>query len=66
VNEVLEIVGQVAGTRLDIRREAPQKGDMRNTFADTTRARTDMDFRPTATLADGLRAEYEWLRSVTR
>jgi UDP-glucose 4-epimerase len=66
VNEVLDIVGQVAGTRLDIRREAPQKGDMRNTFADTTRARTDMDFRPTATLADGLRAEYDWLRSVPR
>jgi hypothetical protein len=25
-----------------------------------------MDFRPTAALADGLRAEYEWLQSVAR
>jgi UDP-glucose 4-epimerase len=66
VNEVLELIGRVTGVRLDIRRESPQKGDMRDTFADTTRARTDMDFRPTATLADGLRAEYEWLQSVVR
>jgi len=59
--EVLDLVGAVSGRRLDLRYEPAQKGDMRDTFADTSRARADLDFRPTATLADGLRAEYEWL-----
>jgi nucleoside-diphosphate-sugar epimerase len=34
---------------------------MRDTFADTTRALEDLDFRPTYTLDAGLTAEYEWL-----
>jgi UDP-glucose 4-epimerase len=59
--EVLDLVGTVSGRRLDLRFEPAQKGDMRDTFADTARARADLDFRPTATLADGLQAEYEWL-----
>jgi UDP-glucuronate 4-epimerase len=61
VNDVLDLIGRITGRRLDIRREAAQKGDMRDTFADTTRARTDLGFHPTASLADGIRAEYEWL-----
>ncbi len=61
VNSVLERLARITGRALDIRREAPQKGDMRDTFADTTRAREDLDFRPAHTLEDGLQAEYEWL-----
>lgn len=61
--EVLDLIGTVCGRRLDLRHEPPQKGDMRDTFADTTRARTDLGFRPAATLADGLQAEYAWLKT---
>ena len=51
----------LTGRTLDIRREAAQKGDMRDTFADTTRARADLGFRPAHTLERGLAAECEWL-----
>jgi nucleoside-diphosphate-sugar epimerase len=61
VNQVLDLVGRIAGRRLDIRYEAPQKGDMRDTFADTSRARADLGFAPTVTLEQGLEAEYRWL-----
>ena len=44
MNEVLDLIGRLTGRRLDIRREAVQKGDMRDTFADTTRARADLAF----------------------
>lgn len=64
LNHVLDLIGEVTGRRLTIVREAPQKGDMRDTFADTTRARADLAFSPAATLADGLRAEYDWLRGT--
>ena len=62
VTEVLALVAELTGRTLDIRREETQKGDMRDTFADTSRARADLGFRPGWTLRDGLAAEVEWLR----
>ncbi len=61
INRVLALVRDVTGRPLDIRHEGPQKGDMRDTYADTTRARTDLNFAPTRSLESGLAAEYEWL-----
>jgi nucleoside-diphosphate-sugar epimerase len=61
INHVLEIVGRVTGRPVSIRREPAQKGDMRDTYADTTRARHEIGFAPTIALADGLDAEYRWL-----
>jgi UDP-glucose 4-epimerase len=63
VNRVLEIVGALSGRPLNLRREAPQKGDMRDTFADTTKARAGLGFAPSVTLEQGLEAEYRWLVS---
>lgn len=66
VNHVLDIIGRLAGRPLDVRREAPQKGDMRDTYADTSRARADLGFAPKVSLEQGLEAEYRWLsRSVS-
>jgi nucleoside-diphosphate-sugar epimerase len=64
VNQVLEIVGRLAGRRLDIRREDKQKGDMRDTYADTSRARADLGFSPTVSIQEGLAAEYQWLTAA--
>jgi nucleoside-diphosphate-sugar epimerase len=64
VNQVLDIVARVSGRRLDVRREARQKGDMRDTYADTSRARADLGFAPSVTIEEGLRAEYEWLAAL--
>ncbi len=64
LNEVLEIIGRTAGKALDIRREPAQKGDMRDTFADTSLARADLGFVPGVTLEQGIEAEYRWLSSV--
>ena len=54
VNQVLDIVGRLAGRPLDVRREGAQKGDMRDTYADTSRARADLGFAPTVTIEEGL------------
>ena len=64
INEVLELVADATGKTLDIRREPAQKGDMRDTFADTSRAQADLGFAPTTTLADGIRAEARWLQDT--
>jgi nucleoside-diphosphate-sugar epimerase len=61
VNEVLALVERVTGRALRVDREPSQKGDMRDTFADTSRARAEIGFAPTVPLAEGLAAEAAWL-----
>jgi nucleoside-diphosphate-sugar epimerase len=63
MNQVLQIIERVAGRPLKINREAAQKGDMRDTYADTSLARRDLGFVPTVSLEEGIKAEYEWLSS---
>jgi UDP-glucose 4-epimerase len=60
----LELVQDVTGRRATIVREEAQKGDMRDTFADTSAARRDLQFRSTVSLRDGLQAEWEWIRGI--
>jgi nucleoside-diphosphate-sugar epimerase len=64
VNQVLELIGTIAGKRLSVVREAQQKGDMRDTYADTTLAKADLAFAPRVTLKEGLEAEYRWLATT--
>lgn len=62
--EVLQEIERVTGAALNLRREPPQKGDMRDTYADTARARADLGYRPAVSLREGLEAECGWLRST--
>lgn len=64
INHVIEIIGRLAGTPLDVRHEPTQKGDMRDTYADTTLARADLGFSPTVSLEEGIEAEYRWLSTT--
>jgi len=64
VNEVLEIVQRVVGRRVTVRREPVQKGDMRDTYADTALARQDLGFMPPVPLDQGLESEYRWLSTT--
>jgi nucleoside-diphosphate-sugar epimerase len=65
MNQVIEIIGRIAGRPLEVRREAAQKGDMRDTYADTSLARADLGFAPSVSLEQGIEAEYRWLSSVS-
>jgi nucleoside-diphosphate-sugar epimerase len=64
VNEVLEIVQRIVGRRVTVRHEPVQKGDMRDTYADTALAREDLGFSPTVSLEQGLESEYRWLSTT--
>jgi nucleoside-diphosphate-sugar epimerase len=58
---VFELIGRIAGRPVRIEQTGEQRGDMRDTYAETTRARADLGFAPIATLEEGLRAQYEWM-----
>jgi UDP-glucose 4-epimerase len=62
LNQVLRQIEDVTGRRLTVIRDEVQKGDMRDTFADTTAARRDLGFRSTVALAQGLEREWAWIR----
>jgi len=64
MNHVLGIIERIAGRPLRIRRESSQKGDMRDTYADTTLARQDLAFAPSVSLEEGIQAEFQWLSST--
>jgi len=64
VNEVLQMIGRIAGRTPLITVDPVQKGDMRHTYADTSLARTDLGYAPTVGLEEGLAAEYRWLAGI--
>ena len=66
INHVLALIERIAGRTLDVRREPVQKGDMRDTYADTWVAQADLGFRPGTSLADGLAAEHRWLSTLSQ
>jgi UDP-glucose 4-epimerase len=65
VNAVLDLIRRVTGRPLQVHRHPAEKGDMRDTFADTSRARHDLGFAPAHALEQGLAAEAAWLEGVT-
>ena len=66
IREVLAIIERLAGRPLVINRGPAQKGDMRDTFADTSRARQDLGFTPTYSVESGLAAESDWIAGLLR
>jgi len=66
VNEAIELLGDYAGRPLEVERQDVVRGDVRDTGADTTRARADLGFEPRTAFADGLRAEFEFFAGATR
>ena len=64
LNDVLRVVEAVTARPLRIQRQEAQKGDMRDTIADTTAARRDLSFQSTVSLAEGLAREWEWIRGA--
>jgi nucleoside-diphosphate-sugar epimerase len=61
VNHVIALIGRITGRPLRIEREGKQRGDMRDTYADTSLARADLRFVPRVSLEQGLEAECRWL-----
>ena len=62
LRDVLTRIEDVTGRSLTVIRDEVQKGDMRDTFADTTAARRDLGFRSTVPLDEGLRREWQWIQ----
>jgi UDP-glucose 4-epimerase len=64
LEDTLRIINDLADRVLDVRYLSVAHGDVRDTGADSTRAREVLGFAPATRLEDGLAAEFDWLRAT--
>jgi len=64
VNDVITTIGDIVGKQPQVERLDVQKGDVRHTAADTSRAREAFGYRPGVGIRDGLVREVEWLMGL--
>jgi UDP-glucose 4-epimerase len=64
VNEVLKVIGEIAGLNPKVQYAEKQQGDMRHTYASTEKAQSEIGYIPQIRLAEGLRKEFHWLKDL--
>jgi nucleoside-diphosphate-sugar epimerase len=64
MNQVIEKMESILGKSLKVERGPRQKGDVKHTGADTSRAREGFGYSPKVSLEEGLKAEADWLEQV--
>jgi UDP-glucose 4-epimerase len=62
VTAVLDLLEEIGGTKIRRVHQDVQKGDVRHTLADTTRAEADLGYVRRVALKEGLTQEYLWLK----
>jgi UDP-glucose 4-epimerase len=61
VNEIAETIGEILGKPVERRHLPPRTGDIRNSWADLSKAERILGYAPKTALADGLRRTVEYL-----
>lgn len=64
LREMIETIGRALGKTPQIERHPEQPGDVRQTFADTSRAVTELGYSPSTSFEDGIDRYVAWYRRV--
>lgn len=64
VNQVLKIIEEIVGKKIEVSYLSRIAGDAAHTGADTTLARTHLGYAPKVSVRDGLKAEIDWVRTI--
>ncbi len=59
--EAIKVIEQIIGQEAKIKFEETKKGDVRDTYADISKARRILGYKPKVSLKDGLKREVEWI-----
>ena len=60
INDLVKMIGDIVGRRLKIKYEEKQKGDVRSTWADISRAEAQLGWMPKVDIGSGLRRFVDW------
>ena len=61
---LIDVLNRLLGTRLSPRHEPPRVGDVRESMADITLARTLLGYEPAVDFEEGLRRSIDYYRSI--
>ena len=64
LSELVEMIGRECGREPILDRQPMQPGDVLVTYADVTKAREELGYRPSVPVAEGLRRYVEWVRGT--
>lgn len=62
--EIFPKIEKICGKKIKIKKIERQRGDVLHTFADTQKAKTDLDYIPRVSLEEGLLKEWIWLKNL--
>jgi len=60
----LALISEITGHEIKIIYKSRQKGDVRHTAADITKAKNILGYKPQVGLSDGLEAEWKWIQTT--
>ena len=64
LNQTVELLRSISGTKLEVKYDPPRDGDIRDSQADITQARELLGYDPQVEFEQGLRRTFEWYRTV--
>src|SRR5262249_33995161 len=62
LNQTLELLREISGTRLEAKYDPPREGDIRDSQADIRLAGELLGYLPAVNFSDGLRRTFDWYR----
>ncbi len=66
VNKVIEKIENISGSKLEVSYQEVQKGDMRHTYADISKAKDELGYAPSIGIDEGLANEVNWLNEINK
>jgi UDP-glucose 4-epimerase len=64
INDLVKMIEDIVGRRLKIKYEEKQEGDVRNTWADISKAKQGLGWEPKVDISRGLRRFVEWSKAI--
>jgi nucleoside-diphosphate-sugar epimerase len=64
LNQVLKLLGDISGRKIQARYDPPRTGDIRDSQADISLAREVLGYNPRVQFAEGLKRTWEWYKAT--
>lgn len=64
INQAVQIIEELTGKKAKIKYEPSEKGDMRDTWADISKAKEDLGYKPKVDIRTGLKRQIDYVRNM--
>jgi nucleoside-diphosphate-sugar epimerase len=64
LNQVVKLLEKVTGRRIEVQHDPPRAGDIRDSQADISLAKTVLGYSPLVTFEEGLKRTWEWYKAA--